>query len=184
MYPYIISNIPEDLVSLVHSFVDPETTYIQTTLHAHPLFERVVGGGFKNEHYLNINQAMCELPMIYEPALSKKIPSSYIRYSLRYYRNLYDKIYISRDETVCALLLLGYVPIYSNDMLVFKIKYTKLGHKLNNNRWKMPIDYVKIKLDAKAIRLNRRIENVEKQKQKLDKRLEKITRQCMEHMEL
>lgn len=119
MYKYMIDKLPDDMINLIHEFVDPETTWIQTKVKdlnvndsGWIIANNALHTRIKHKRsLLNIKRAMEEIPLLFIPAKTVTQSSYAMKHDVSDYRKLmkvpYDK-YISNGEFICAMILLGF----------------------------------------------------------------------------
>ena len=138
LYKYIIEHVPDEIARYIHEFVDPETTWVQTQIEKLNVNDSgwIIGRNktsprntIKDRHaFLNIIQAMKEIPCLVVPAVSATRGSYGLKHVLERFRGKYSNgnNYISNGEFICAMILLGFkykTPDCLN--LEFKVKKNK-----------------------------------------------------------
>lgn len=115
----MFNNLPDDMIGVIHEYVDPETTWIEEQvkqLNVNDTGWIIANNTFNNpikhkESFLNIKRAMEEIPFLFIPAKTVTDSSYSMKHELSDYRKKmnvpYDK-YISNGEFICAMILLGY----------------------------------------------------------------------------
>ena len=146
-YHNIMKKLPEDLVLLINSFVDPETDYIRTQIkkikvnpNGWAIGRNSIYRDFDTYDIKNIILAMSQINNIIEPAKQYKLGSYGSKHVLSHYRqNKVSNGYINNGSFIVAMILLGYK--YKNPTslnLEFKAKYKKkYQHAIRCNQWEL-----------------------------------------------
>ena len=142
-YRYFVTNVPEELVKLIHSYCDPETDYYRDKIIGILKNINVGRNGFKLTNYKNefdspksiknIIDCVNQIPAIIRPLKTSYSVGSYGgKHAIEKHRKDVLKLdgdcYISNGEFIMAMIILGFTVKHCKGLnCIFRAGYVKGG---------------------------------------------------------